>query len=64
MRVFYLGNVTIGAFQNVAAEVRSAAGAPKVFTYNALGALAVRGTSDQVATAQNLISERFKTPEH
>jgi hypothetical protein len=64
VRVFYLGNVTIGSFQNVAAEVRSAAGAPKVFTYNALGALAVCGTSDQVATAQNLISERFKTPEH
>jgi hypothetical protein len=64
VRVFYLGNVTIGGFQNVAAEVRSAAGASKVFTYNALGALAVRGTPDQVTTAENLITERSKTPEH
>jgi hypothetical protein len=35
-----------------------------VFTYNALGALAVRGTPDQVTTAENLITERSKTPEH
>jgi hypothetical protein len=61
VRVFYLRNATVQAFQNVASEVR-VAGVPKVFTYNALGALAVRGTADQITTAWNLINERFKEP--
>ena len=60
VRLFYLRNATIQAFQNVASEVRIAARAPKVFTYNALGAMAVRGTADQIAAARNLINERFK----
>ena len=59
VKVFYLRNATIQAFQNLASEVR-AAGGPKVFTYNAFGALAVRGTTDQLASAPNLIKERFK----
>lgn len=63
VRLFYLRNATIQAFQNVASEVRTAARAPKVFTYNALGAMAVRGTADQIAAAQDLIDERFKNPQ-
>jgi type II secretory pathway component GspD/PulD (secretin) len=59
VRVFYLRNATVQAFQNVASEVR-VAGVANVFTYNALGALAVRGTADQIAAARNLIDERFK----
>jgi hypothetical protein len=62
VRLFYLRNATIQAFQTVAADVRTAARAPKVFTYNALGAMAVRGTADQIAGAQNMIDERFKKP--
>ena len=63
MRLFYLRKATIQAFQNVASEVRTAARAPKVFTYNSLGAMAVRGTADQIAAAQDLIDERFKNPQ-
>jgi hypothetical protein len=59
VRVFYLRNATIAAFQSVAAEVR-AAGVPKVLTYSALGALVVRGTGDQTAAAQNLINSRLE----
>jgi hypothetical protein len=60
VRVFYLRDATVQAFQNVASDVRSVAGVSKVFTYNALGALAVRGTADQIAAARNLVDERFK----
>jgi len=60
VRLFYLRNATIQAFQDVASEIRTAARGPKVFTYNPLGALAVRGTTDQITAAQNLIDERFK----
>jgi hypothetical protein len=63
VRLFYLRNATIQVFQNVASEVRTAARAPKVFTYNALGAMAVRGTADQIAAARYLIDERFKPPQ-
>jgi hypothetical protein len=62
VRVFYLRDATVLAFQNVASDIRTVAGASKVFTYNALGALAVRGTADQIAAARNLINERFKAP--
>jgi hypothetical protein len=60
VRVFYLRDATVQAFQNAASDVRSVAGVSKVFTYNALGALAVRGTADQIVAARNLINERFK----
>jgi hypothetical protein len=60
VRVFYLRDATVQAFQNVASDVRKA-GISKVFTYNALGALAVRGTADQIAVARNVINERFKS---
>ena len=61
VRVFYLRSVTVQAFQNVAAEVHTTAKVPRVLTYNALGALAVRGTADQIAAAQALINERLKS---
>jgi type II secretory pathway component GspD/PulD (secretin) len=60
VRVFYLRSATVQAFQNVAAEIRTAAHAPQVITYNALGALVVRGTADQIQGAQGLIDERLK----
>jgi hypothetical protein len=36
------------------------ANAPQVIPYNALGALALRGTADQIAAAKGLIDERVK----
>ncbi len=59
VRLFYLRDATVQAFQNVASDVRKA-GISKVFTYNAFGALAVRGTADQIVAARDLIHERFK----
>jgi type II secretory pathway component GspD/PulD (secretin) len=61
VRVFYLRSVTVRDFQDVASAVRTTSKAPHVVTYNALGALAVRGTADQIAVAQGLIDERLKS---
>jgi hypothetical protein len=48
---------TIQEFQEVATTIRTIVEIRRVFTYNSARALAVRGTADQVATAQFLIRE-------
>jgi hypothetical protein len=62
VRVFYLaGAQSVQDRQKVATQVRTTAQVPRLFVYNALGALAVRGTVGQVATAEKVIEE-MKTP--
>lgn len=53
VRVFYLA----GDHQKAATQVRVNAGIPRLFVYNALGALAARGTVGQVATAERVLEE-------
>ena len=56
--MFYLGGFQSAQdFQKVAVQVRTTAQTPRMFVYNALGALAVRGTVGQVATAEKVIEE-------
>jgi hypothetical protein len=58
VRVFYLASSQSAQdLQKVATQVRTTAGIPRLFIYNALGALAVRGTVGQVATAEKVIEE-------
>ena len=57
VRVFYLpSSQSVQDRQKVAAEVRVTSGV-SLFIYNALGALAARGTVGQVATAEKVIEE-------
>jgi hypothetical protein len=58
VRVFYLARSgSLHDYQKAAAQVRSAARIPRLFVYNALGALAVRGTVGQVVTAERVLEE-------
>jgi hypothetical protein len=58
VRVFYLASSESPEdLHKVAVQVRTAAQIPRLFIYNALGALAVRGTAGQVATAEKVIEE-------
>jgi hypothetical protein len=58
VRLFFLPNATtIQSFQEVATTVRTIVEIRRVFTYNALRALAVRGTADQVAATAFLVGE-------
>lgn len=58
VRVFYLtGAPSSESRQKVVEQVRSTAGIRRLFVYNALGALAVRGSIGQVATAEKTIEE-------
>jgi hypothetical protein len=58
VRVFYLdSSQSAQDRQKVATQVRSTARVPRLFVYNALGAMAVRGTVGQVATAEKVIEE-------
>jgi hypothetical protein len=58
VRVFYLASSQSAQdFQKVAVQVRTTARIPRLFVYNALGALAVRGTVGQVTTAEKVIEE-------
>jgi hypothetical protein len=57
-RVFYLaGSPSPQEIQKVAEQVRANTGIRRLFVYNALGALAVRGTVGQVATAEKALEE-------
>jgi hypothetical protein len=57
-RVSYLaGSPSPQELQKVAEQVRANTGIRRLFVYNALGALAVRGTVGQVATAEKAIEE-------
>jgi len=58
VRVFYLDSFkSPEERQKVVAQVRSNARTYRLFIYNALGVLAVRGTVGQVATAEKVIEE-------
>jgi hypothetical protein len=58
VRVFYLSQVaTPDQRQKIATEVRTTANVPRLFVYNLLGALTLRGTVGQVATAERLLGE-------
>jgi Fe2+ or Zn2+ uptake regulation protein len=58
VRVFYLANSRPGGErQKVLAQVRANTGIRRLSVYNALGALAVRGTDGQVATAEKALEE-------
>jgi hypothetical protein len=58
VRIFYVpGPQGIAAFQEVATTVRSIADIRRMFTYNALKAIAVRGTAEQAKLAEFLFAE-------
>jgi hypothetical protein len=58
MRVFYLpSSQPVEAFQQSAKQIRTTLEIRRVFTYNALRALSVRGTESQLALAQHMIEE-------
>jgi hypothetical protein len=62
VRVFYLdSSQSAQDRQKVATQVRVTSGIMRLFVYNALGALAARGTDTQVATAEKVIGE-MKAP--
>jgi hypothetical protein len=58
VRVFYLSHTgTEQDFQKTAAQIRTTTKIRQVFTYNALRALVVRGTLDQISRAEQLVKE-------
>jgi len=63
VRVFYLNYPeSIQAFQEVATAVRSVIEIRRTFTYNALKAIVVRGTADQIAMAEWLVRQLDRPP--
>jgi hypothetical protein len=59
VRVFYVKDVaTVAAFQQVGTQIRTATKMRKVFTYNETRAIAVRGTAEQVAMAEQILKDR------
>ncbi|MCW5977825.1 MAG: hypothetical protein KIT09_07090 [Bryobacteraceae bacterium] len=61
VKVFYLQNVTkVQDLQEIATAVRSVTDIRRFFTYNGQNALLVRGTADQMALAEKLISDLDK----
>jgi general secretion pathway protein D len=61
VRVFYVGNATsVQEFQEIATAVRTLADLRRVFTYNAMRAMVVRGTKAQVALAEKVIYDLDK----
>jgi len=57
VRVFYLPHSQTAQIQKVVAEIRQTARIQRFFPYTPLGAVAVRGTVGQVATAEKVIEE-------
>jgi len=57
VRVFYLAEKSPEERRQVIDQVRANAGVRRIFIYNALGALAVRGTVGQVETAEKVLEE-------
>ena len=55
--VFYLPNPSRERLNKAATQVRTTARVQRLFTYGTLGALAVRGTLEQLATAERVIEE-------
>lgn len=61
VRIFYLTNPQVPqGVQEIATAVRSLADIPRLFTYNELRAIAMRGTSEQVKLAEFLFAEMDK----
>lgn len=61
VRVFYLTNPgSVQSFQEIVTAVRSTADIRRVFTYNALWAVVMRGTSEQAKMAEFLFDEMDK----
>jgi hypothetical protein len=61
VRVFYVKDVpTVQAFQQVATQIRTMTKIRRVFTYNATYALAVRGTAQEVAMAEQMLQDRAR----
>jgi len=59
LRVFYLPQIeTRQHLQEIAAHVRTTTAVRRLFTYNAIRAMAVRGTVEQIALADRMIRER------
>ncbi|MDX1980693.1 MAG: hypothetical protein SFV51_10515 [Bryobacteraceae bacterium] len=59
VRVFYLrGAATPQKLQETATEVRSATGVRRLFTYNRVKAMALRGTAEQLAKAERMVGGR------
>jgi hypothetical protein len=59
VRVFYLKDMpTVTAFQLAVTQIRMATKMRRVFTYNASKAVAVRGTAEQLAMAEQMVKER------
>jgi hypothetical protein len=58
VRIFYLNPAdTVDRRQQIASEVRTTLHVGRLFVYNPLGALTVRGTVGQIATADRLLNE-------
>jgi hypothetical protein len=63
VRIFYLTNPEIPqGMQEVATAVRALANVPRLFIYESLRAVAVRGTADQVKLVEFLSAEMDKPP--
>jgi hypothetical protein len=59
VRVFYVHDApTPQAVQELATRIRTMAQIRRVFTYNASKAIAVRGTAEQVAAAEQMLKDR------
>ena len=64
VRVFYLTHTdTVQNLAEIATLVRSIGNIRRLFTYNALHAIAMRGTADQIALAEWLFKELDKQPD-
>ncbi len=58
VRVFFLNHAgSVQDFQNAASKVRTTAQIRRVFTYNTSRALVVRGSTDQLAVAEQLVKD-------
>lgn len=61
VKVFYLRNITtVQELQEVATNIRSITDIRRVFTSNALSAVVVRGSVDQVALAEKIVNDLDK----
>lgn len=61
VKAFYIRNITTPQeLQEIATVIRSVTDIRRVFTYNALGAIIVRGTVDQVMLAEKLVGDLDK----
>ena len=58
VRVFYLArSQPAEEYQKAATQIRRATGTGRMYVYNPLGAIAMRGTAEQVAAAERMLKE-------